>query len=52
MQLRNQGIPFINHNELGPNDLLNVYSKVMVKDGMYHNYRTNKLDEKDGIRVT
>jgi DNA polymerase elongation subunit (family B) len=45
VQLRNQGIPFIAHSELGHIDLLNVYSKVMVKDGMYHNYRTNKLDD-------
>ena len=44
VRLGYKGVPFIRHNELGHIDLLNVYGKIMVKDGIYHNYRTNGLD--------
>ena len=40
-----KGVPFIRHSELGHIDLLNVYGKIMVKDGIYHSYRTNGLDD-------
>lgn len=45
VKLGAKGLPYIvgDHQRI---DLLNVYSKVMVKDGMYHSaYRTNKLDD-------
>lgn len=45
VQLRYKGVPYIRHSELGHIDLLNVYCKIMVKDGIYHSYRTNKLDD-------
>ena len=44
VKLRDKGLPYL----IGKQhiDLLNVYSKAMVKDGFYHSaYRTNKLDE-------
>ena len=44
VKLRDKGLPYL----IGKQhiNLLNVYSKAMVKDGFYHSaYRTNKLDE-------
>jgi DNA polymerase elongation subunit (family B) len=46
VKLDNKGLPYLIGDELKHIDLLNVYSKIMVKDGMYHSaYRTNKLDD-------
>jgi DNA polymerase I len=46
VKLGNKGLPYLIGDELKHIDLLNVYSKLMVKDGMYHSvYRTNKLDD-------
>jgi DNA polymerase elongation subunit (family B) len=45
VKLGNKGLPYIrgDHKHI---DLLNVYSKEVVKDGMYPRaYRTNKLDD-------
>ena len=45
VKIGNRGVPYLANSEYGHIDLMNVYRKVMVKDGMYHSaYRTNKLD--------
>jgi hypothetical protein len=46
IKLGKHGLPYIASREHQHIDLLNVYSKEMVKDGMYKGkYRTNKLND-------
>ena len=46
VELRNKGLPYLINDEHRHIDLHNIYSKEMVRNGMYHNaYRTNKLDD-------
>jgi DNA polymerase elongation subunit (family B) len=47
VKLGSKGVPYlIGGDELKHIDLLNVYGKIMVQEGMYSNaYRTHKLDE-------